>query len=257
MNDQPRVLVAVATYNERENLPDLVARVFQACPTAEMLVIDDASPDGTGRLCDSLIDHDKRIHCIHRSGKQGHGTAVIEAIRFAQGGDYDLIVNLDADQSHPPEAIPAMLQACHNVNTVVIASRYVRQGKIVGWPWQRHLMSQMVNVYARTLLRLPVRDCSGSFRVYPVPLLRKIDLNTIHSTGYSFFEEILWHLHRVGATFVEVPYTFTERQAGVSKIHAGEAIGALRVIGRLGFRTWCPGGKAASPARISTDGEAG
>lgn len=238
-----RVLVAVATYNEIDNLPIFVERLGETLPEVDLLVIDDGSPDGTGDWCEQEGKVNPRIHCLHRRGKPGLGSAIIAAMQYAVEHDYDVMVNLDADLSHPPEMIPDLLDAWHAsdpATTVAIGSRYVPGGGIKGWPVKRHLMSRCINLYTRWLLWLPMADCSGSFRAYPVKLLRRIDFDSFLSQGYSFFEEILYHLKREGAQFVEVPFTFVERQHGASKVNLQKAMIAVWTIFRLGLQVWRP-----------------
>ncbi len=238
-----RILVAIATYNEIENLPILVERLVDTLPEADLLVIDDGSPDGTGKWCEEHAKMNARMHCLHRKGKPGLGSAIIAAMQYAVENNYDVMINLDADLSHPPEKIPEMLEAWRtgsSNNTVVIGSRYVEGGGISGWPLKRHFMSRSINLYTRWLLWLPMADCSGSFRAYPVKLLRKIDFDSFLSYGYSFFEEVLYHLKEQGATFVEVPFQFVERQYGSSKINMRKAMVAVWTIFRLGLKAWRP-----------------
>ncbi|QDU77243.1 Undecaprenyl-phosphate mannosyltransferase [Bremerella volcania] len=238
-----RVLVAIATYNEIENLPNLVERLVDTLPEADLLVIDDGSPDGTGQWCEEHAKMNARMHCLHRKGKPGLGSAIIAAMQYAIDNNYDVMINLDADLSHPPEKIPDLLEAWQagpSESTVVIGSRYVPGGGISGWPMKRHFMSRGINVYTRWLLWLPMADCSGSFRAYPVHLLRKIDFDSFLSYGYSFFEEVLYHLKEQGATFVEVPFQFVERQHGSSKINMRKAMVAVWTIFRLGLNAWRP-----------------
>jgi dolichol-phosphate mannosyltransferase len=231
-----RTLVTLATYNEIENLPKLVADVFAVAPEVDVLVIDDNSPDGTGRWCDEQSDLDKRIHCLHRSGKLGLGTATIAGMQYAIEHGYRHVLNMDADFSHHPRHLPEILAAATDEETVIVGSRYIAGGAIDGWPLKRHLMSRAVNLYARCMLRLPTKDCSGAFRCYPTALLKRLDFSAIRSRGYSFQEEVLWHLRRVGAKFREVPIRFADRERGQSKINSREAWGALGVILQLGFR---------------------
>ncbi|WP_234824156.1 polyprenol monophosphomannose synthase [Bremerella cremea] len=238
-----RVLVAVATYNEIDNLPIFVERLADTLPNVDLLVIDDGSPDGTGDWCQQEAKVNPRIHCLHRRGKPGLGSAIIAAMQYAVKHNYEVMINLDADLSHPPEMIPEILEAYEEndpATTVVIGSRYIRGGGIKGWPWKRHLMSRAINLYTRWLLWLPMADCSGSFRAYPVKLLKKIDFESFLSQGYSFFEEILYHLKQEGAYFVEVPFTFVERQHGASKISLQKAMIAVVTIFRLGLKVWRP-----------------
>ena len=243
-----KVLVAVATYNEIANLPIFVRRLREILPEVDLLVIDDGSPDGTGQWCDEQMKADPHLRCLHRQGKLGLGTAIIAAMQYAIKHEYDVLVNLDADLSHPPEMIPPMLAAqsettsaeADSATTVVLGSRYVPGGGIEGWPLKRHIMSRAINLYSRILLKLPIKDCSGSIRVYPVPLLKRIEFDSFLSHGYSFFEEILHRLNEQGARFVEYPFVFVERQYGRSKINMREARKAVWVIFRLGLRVWRP-----------------
>jgi dolichol-phosphate mannosyltransferase len=238
-------LITLATYNEIENLPRLVDEIFAAVPDADLLVIDDNSPDGTGRWCDERAAVDGRLKCVHREGKLGLGTATIAAMQYAIEHGYDYMVNLDADFSHPPRYLPLLIAGLGERNElggwrydVMIGSRYVPGGKIEGWPLKRHVMSRCVNLYARCVLGLSPRDCSGAFRAYRVAMLAKLDFAGIRSRGYSFQEEILWRLKRLEARFGEVPITFVERQFGLSKINSKEAYAALGVIFRLGVKNY-------------------
>ena len=237
-----RILVTVATYNEIENLPPLVEAIQSALPSADLLVVDDGSPDGTGRWCDQRAEIDARVKCLHRSGKLGLGTALIAAMRYAIDNGYDYMVNLDADFSHPPRNLPDLVAGMDDAGQprvdVMIGSRYVAGGRIEGWPWRRHLMSRGVNVLARLCFGLRTRDCSGAFRCYRVELLKRLDFDAIRSRGYSFQEEILWRLKRLGARMDETPITFVDRQRGQSKIDGHEALAALRVLISLGARNW-------------------
>jgi dolichol-phosphate mannosyltransferase len=240
MPETRKTLIAVATYNEIETLPRLVDEIFRAVPSATLLVIDDDSPDGTGAWCEGQLAADPRIQCLHRAGKLGLGTALVAGMKHAIEHGYEWLVNLDADFSHDPASIPKLLAAMAPPDgppaDVAIGSRYVAGGRIEGWPLRRHLMSRTVNRYSRLLLRLPVRDCSGSFRCYRVSRLAELDLAQVVSRGYSFFEEILWRLARQGCRMVEVPITFVERKHGRSKINLGEALSALGTIAKLGLR---------------------
>ncbi len=238
MSSLPRTLITIATYNELENLPLLVEGIHQHAPHADILVIDDNSPDGTGRWCDERSAEDPRLHCLHREGKQGLGTAIVAGMQWAIERNYDFVLNMDADFSHAPEHLPQMLGGMNPTSgkpvDIMIGSRYVPGGKIEGWPLKRHFMSRAVNFYARTLMWLKPRDCSGGYRCYRVSLLKRLDLAGITSRGYSFQEEVLWQARRAGATFAETPITFRDRTRGQSKINMGEAWGALWIIFRLG-----------------------
>jgi dolichol-phosphate mannosyltransferase len=233
----PRTLVTVATYNEIENLPRLVESIWQVAPQADILVIDDNSPDGTGRWCDETAAKEPRLFCVHRAGKLGLGTATIAGMKYAIEHGYDYVLNMDADFSHHPRHIPAILAGMENAD-VSIGSRYCPGGGTKDWPATRRLMSWGVNTYARTMLGLTPRDTSGAFRCYRVELLKKLDFGEIKSRGYSFQEEILWRLKRVGARMSETPILFADRERGQSKINKREALAAIGIIGRLGVKNW-------------------
>ena len=232
----------MATYNEMENLPRLVEEIFRYAPQADILVIDDNSPDGTGQWCDQQRAEDPRIACLHRPGKLGLGTATIAGMKYAIEHGYRYVLNMDADFSHQPKYLPALLAGMDPPGgppvDVMIGSRYIPGGGVEGWPLKRQLMSRAVNLYARWLLGLRPKDCSGAFRCYRTAMLAKLDFDAVRSRGYSFQEEILWRLKRAGARFGETPIIFVDRQHGVSKIDSGEALAALRIIFALGVRNW-------------------
>jgi dolichol-phosphate mannosyltransferase len=231
----PRLLVSLATYNEAGNLRDLARTIRQYAPHASILVIDDNSPDGTGRIADELKAELADVHIIHRSGKLGLGTAVLTGMRFAIEHGYDYFLNLDADFSHPPRFIPALLEGMKD-HDVMIGSRYIPGGGVEGeFNLKRKFMSFGINTWARVWLGLKTRDNSGSFRCYRVSKLAQIDLGRIRSRGYSFMEEILFWCQTVGCRFGETPILFENRRAGQSKINKTEAVRALQIIARLGI----------------------
>ncbi len=230
-----RTLVATCTYNERENIRELLAEILETVPDAHVLVVDDGSPDGTGPLVDEYAAEDARVHVIHRAGKLGLGSAILEALRFAIEHDYDFMVNMDADFSHPPADLPRLIDAMSTAD-VVIGSRYVPGGGVVGWGFKRHFMSRMINVYSRLLLGLRARDCSGGFRCYRLDRMRQIDFDRITSKGYSWQEEFLYYCQRVGCRITEVPIIFQDRRSGESKIDMKEAWLALWVLFGTGVR---------------------
>jgi dolichol-phosphate mannosyltransferase len=232
--NSPRLLVTLCTYNERENVERLVPEIHQHLPQADVLVIDDNSPDGTGEVADRLAAADSRVRVLHRPGKLGLGTAIFTGFRHAIEHGYHHVINLDADFSHPPRFLPAIYEASNRVD-VSIGSRYVAGGGVVGWGLKRHFMSRAINWYARLLLRLKTRDNSGSYRCYSVAKLRELDLEKIRSRGYAFQEEILYRCRCIGCTFEEVPILFEERRYGSSKINWRETVAALWVIARLGI----------------------
>jgi len=232
---EPRLLVSLATYNESGNLEPLVETIRQFAFRSSILVIDDNSPDGTGKIADELASHLPDIHVIHRAGKLGLGTAMLEAITFAVQNRYDHLLNLDADFSHPPRFIPALLEGMRD-HDVMIGSRYVPGGGVEGgFNLKRKFMSSGINWYARTLLGLTSKDNSGAYRCYRVNKLAQIDLSRVRSRGYSFQEEILFWCKEVGCRIGETPILFENRRSGTSKINMGEAASALWIILRLGL----------------------
>lgn len=231
----PRLLVSLATYNERENLERLIEEIHRFVPYADILVIDDNSPDGTGRLADELAARDSRIHVLHRPGKLGLGTALIAAMRYAIDQGYDWLQNMDADFSHPPRYLPGILAGMSRYD-VMIGSRYVTGGGTQNWPLSRRWISRAVNLLVRLLLRLPVKDASGAFRCYRVRKLREANIDRVRSRGYSFQQEILFRCYKAGCRIGEYPILFENRRAGVSKVNAHEAIRSLSMIFYLGLR---------------------
>jgi dolichol-phosphate mannosyltransferase len=231
----PSLLVSLATYNEVENLKDLVLGILAEVPHAHIIVVDDASPDGTGTLARELMKEHPGLFLIERSGKLGLGTAIIAAMKFAIEKNYEFYINMDADGSHPPRFMPALLAGMQRVD-VMIGSRYVAGGGVEGeFGLKRKFMSTGINMYARTLLGLRTRDNSGSFRCYRVSKLRLIDFDWIRSRGYSFQEEILFWCRVVGCTFDETPILFENRRAGKSKLNTAEAVKALEIMLALGI----------------------
>ncbi|MDR3234791.1 MAG: polyprenol monophosphomannose synthase [Planctomycetaceae bacterium] len=231
-----RVLIALATYNERESLPPLVREIFAVLPGADVLVVDDNSPDGTGGWTQSQSAKEPRLKLIRRSGKLGLGSAVLTAMRYAADNGYDYLINMDADGSHRPHYIPFLLQKAGEGYSIVIGSRYIKGGGVQNWVWYRRLMSRCINGYARAMLGLKTKDNSGSFRCYSVELLRQLDTEKIISKGYSFFEEVLYRLAQLGATFAEVPIIFVDRRFGKSKINKREAVNALWIMFRIALQ---------------------
>lgn len=229
-----RLLVTLCTYNERENLPPLIEEIWRVAPQADLLVIDDNSPDGTGQVADEWAARDSRLHVLHRPGKLGLGTATLAGFRYAVANDYTWLMNLDADFSHHPRYIPALLECMRSVD-VAIGSRYVAGGGVLGWGLRRKLMSRGVNAYARLFLRLSTHDNSGAFRCFRVDRLRQLDLDGFISRGYAIQEEILYRCRKIGCTFAETPIIFDDRRYGQSKINLYEMLAALVIIPRLGL----------------------
>jgi dolichol-phosphate mannosyltransferase len=227
--------VSIATYNERENLASLVREIHSVRPAADILVIDDNSPDGTGNLADELASADPRIHTLHRSGKQGLGTAILAGVQYAVDHHYDFFLNMDADFSHHPRYLPALIAGMQKYD-VMIGSRYIPGGGVLNWPWSRRFMSRGVNLLVRFLFRMPVRDASGGFRCYRVSKLREADLQNMYSRGYSFQEEMLYRCWRAGCTLGETPIIFEDRRAGRSKADPKEIVRSLSLVVWIGVR---------------------
>jgi dolichol-phosphate mannosyltransferase len=233
----PRVIVCLATYNEKDNLASLLQEILATVPHADILVIDDNSPDGTGRLADDLSAADTRIHVLHRPGKLGLGTAILTAMRYAIDNHYDHMVNMDADFSHHPRYLPAMLAGMKD-HDLMIGSRYIPGGGTRNWPWARQLTSRGVSTLARCLMRLPAHDTSGGYRCYGIPLLKRAHIDGVISRGYSFQEEVLYRCRLAGCRMGETPIIFEERRAGASKVNMHEAVRSLAIIVWLGTRAF-------------------
>lgn len=230
-----RLLVSLATYNECGNIGPLVEAIRQVVPHSSILIIDDNSPDGTGKVADEIATRLPAIEVIHRAGKLGLGTAVLAGMGHAIEHGFDYILNLDADFSHPPRFIPALLAGMDR-HDVMIGSRYVPGGGVEGdFNFRRKVMSTGINLYARLFLGLTSRDNSGAFRCYRVSKLAKIDFARVKSRGYSFMEEILFWCRQVGCTIGETPILFENRRSGSSKINTQEAFKALVIIFQIGL----------------------
>ena len=216
----PAALVIVPTYNERDNLPLLVEALMQQ-PRVNLLVVDDASPDGTGDLADDLARrHPGRIEVMHRTGRRGLGRSYIDGIRLAISRPVDVICQMDADLSHDPRQLPALIAAAAGAD-VVLGSRYIPGGGVVNWPKRRRLLSRFANLYIRFVTRLTARDCTTGFRCWRRATLAALPLDQFESEGYSFLTEMLYVAHSLGARITEVPITFVERRQGESKLSSG------------------------------------
>lgn len=232
-----RILVSLATYNEAGNLAALIAEIHKFVPHADVLVIDDNSPDGTGRIADQMADADPRIKVLHRPGKLGLGTATLAAMKYAMDHNYDYLQNLDADFSHPPRYLPGILAGMSKYD-VMIGSRYVAGGGTENWPWKRRLTSRCVNTLVRFLFRMPVSDASGAYRCYRVSKLRETRLDKVRSRGYSFQQEVLFRCHKAGCKIGEYPIIFENRRAGSSKVNSREAMRSIAMILYMGLRNF-------------------
>lgn len=212
-----RVVVIIPTYNEIESLPRQVDGVRAAAPDVDILVVDDASPDGTGEWVDRRAATDAQVHALHRSGKNGLGAAYRAGFAWALEQGYDVIVEMDADGSHRAVDLPALLEAVGE-SDLVIGSRWVAGGRVENWPLHRKLLSTGANLYVRLALGIPVKDATAGFRAYTAHTLCQLDLAAVESQGYCFQVDMTWRAIRSGATVHEVPITFVERDRGASKM---------------------------------------
>ena len=212
-----RVLVLLPTYNELENLPLFMERIRAAVPDADVLVLDDNSPDGTGELADKMAADDPRVQVLHRTGKEGLGKAYLAGFAWGLERGYDALIEIDADGSHPPEVLPRMLEVAGEAD-LVIGSRWVPGGAIVNWPKSREIISRGGNLYIRLALGMPVKDATAGYRVYRASALRTMGLGDVSSQGYCFQVDLTWRAVRQGLVVAEVPITFVERQIGASKM---------------------------------------
>ena len=240
--DSPTLLIIVATYNELDNLPRLVHQLNELLPHADLLVIDDASPDGTGNWCEQAVSKYPQLSTIHREGKLGLGSAAKDGFEYAKARNYDLVATLDADLSHEPKSLAQMVEKMaspeFNDFGVMLGSRYVPGGGTEGWPLLRRIASRTVNAFARFMLGLSTRDNSGAFRVYRGKVLEQMDLSKIKSNDFAYLEEILWRLKNADVKLVEHPIVFKNRELGRSKTNAFLGIRVFWKITKMGLGFW-------------------
>ena len=253
-----RVLVVVPTYDEAQNLEPILERLHASVPAAHALVVDDGSPDGTGELAEKLATVDPRVHVLRRTAKTGLGTAYIAGFRWARAHGYDVVVEMDADGSHAPEQLPALLDALASAD-LVLGSRYVPGGGVTDWPAHRLLLSRAGNRYTRWALRLPLTDATGGYRAARGELIDRLPFDEVASQGYCFQVDWAWRAVRAGARVAEVPITFTERTFGRSKMSGWIVREALVRVTVWGLRDrladWLPGRvRRPVPARAGRRG---
>jgi dolichol-phosphate mannosyltransferase len=230
-------LVIVPTYNEAESLPGIIGRLRQEAPDADILVVDDNSPDGTGALADDLAAGDSAITVLHRPAKDGLGHAYIAGFERGLDAGYRYLVEIDADGSHDPAELPAMLAAAEaDAADLVIGSRWVTGGAVLNWPWFRRVISRIGNRYAKAVLRSSIHDLTSGYRVFRADALRSVHFDRVSSQGYCCQVEMAWRLEKAGYRTIEHPITFVERTAGRSKMHAGIVAEALVRITLWGLR---------------------
>lgn len=233
-------LVVIPTYNEADNIEAILTAVTEAVPEASVLVVDDGSPDGTGDLVEKVGEGDPRVHLLRGEGKRGLGQAYIAGFHWGLEQGYGLFVEMDADFSHDPAAIPDLLGAAAEAD-VVVGSRYIPGGDVVGWSKRRHLLSRAGNVYARLVLGFAVKDATGGFRCYRRAVLEAVDLPGVRSNGYAFQIDMTYRAWRLGYRLAEVPITFRERELGTSKMSGSIVREALIAVARWGLRDRLPG----------------
>ena len=231
MSPDPRVLVIVPTYNERDNLPRVVPQILAQGDAFHILVVDDNSPDGTGDLADDLAQRSERVNVLHRPGKQGLGVAYVAGFKWGLERDFDVLIEMDADLSHPSERLPALVEALEEVD-VAVGSRYVG-GRItvVNWPLRRLMISLFGSWYARAITRVPVNDATGGFNAFRRRVIESVGLDSIQSNGYTFQIELKLRAWRAGFTLREIPIVFTERDSGESKMSG-------KIIREAVWRVW-------------------
>ncbi len=237
-------LIVIPTYNERENLPGVVARVLDAVAEAHVLVVDDASPDGTGAVASDLAATHDRVHVLHRPGKGGLGSAYRAGFAWGLARGFGRLVELDADGSHRPEQLPLVLAGLDAGRDLVLGSRWVPGGRVENWPLRRAALSRAGSLYARLALGIPVRDVTGGYRAFTADALRAVDYASVSSQGYCFQIEMLWRAYIAGLSIEEVPITFAERIVGVSKMS-----GAIVAEAMLRVTAWGVRGLPGRPAR--------
>jgi dolichol-phosphate mannosyltransferase len=249
--DLGRIVVIIPTYNERENLPLITARLRAAVPEAHVLVADDNSPDGTGTIADELAATDDQVHVLHRRGKEGLGAAYLAGFDWALDHGYDVVVEMDADGSHQPEQLSRLLDALRGAD-LVLGSRWVPGGSVVNWPKSREALSRGGSLYTRMMLGVPMKDATGGYRAFRADTLRRIDLIGVESAGYCFQVELGWRAVKAGLRVREVPIDYVERELGDSKMSQKIVVEALWRV-----TVWGAQDKTAKAKRLLSSARSG
>ena len=213
-----KAIVIVPTYNEADNIRELVPRILEQEPGMEILIVDDNSTDGTGALVDELMQTEPRLHVLHRPGKMGLGTAYVDGFRYALERDYDYVFEMDADFSHDPDSLPAFLEAIQDAD-LVVGSRYLTGVTVVNWPLSRLILSYCANLYTRIITWMPLKDATGGFKCFRRATLEQVDLSRVNSDGYGFQIEMNFKVWRRGLRIKEIPILFVDRRVGISKMN--------------------------------------
>ena len=232
--DLGRILVIIPTFNEIDTITPIISRVRASVPESELLIVDDNSPDGTGELAQKLAGEDPFIHVMHRLGKEGLGAAYLAGFGWALQEGYDVVVEMDADGSHQPEQLPALLAALRDAD-LVLGSRWVAGGQVENWSRSRELLSRGGSLYSRILLGIPIHDTTGGYRAFRADTLRRLDLHEVASQGYCFQVDLAWRATQRQLRVKEVPITFVERTAGTSKMSQRIVVEALWRVTVWGF----------------------
>ncbi len=242
-----RAVICLPTYNEKDNLAPIVAAIHAAVPEVDVLVVDDNSPDGTGALADALAAKDPRVKVLHRAGKEGLGKAYLAAFAWALERGYGLVLEMDADFSHDPARLPALLEAARDAD-LALGSRYVPGGGTVNWGLGRKIVSRGGSMYARAVLGVKIRDLTGGFKCFRREVLEAIDLPTVECTGYAFQIELTYRALLRGFRVREVPIVFQDRRVGQSKMSKGIVLEAIRKVWSMRFSRFAREAQAAPPS---------
>ena len=231
-----KALVVIPTYNELVNIQGITREILSICAEAEVLIVDDNSPDGTGQAADGMAAANPRVQVLHRAGKMGLGSAYIEGFKYALGNGYDYVFEMDADYSHDPKELPNFLDAAKTAD-VVIGSRYVGGVRILNWPIKRLMLSYSASLYTRMITGIKLIDCTSGFKCFSRKVLESLNLDGIHSDGYSFQIEVNFLCREKGFRLKEIPIVFTERKEGHSKMNKGIIFEALMVVWLLKIKS--------------------
>ena len=231
-----KAIVVIPTYNECENIEKMIHRLIELYPNIHILVVDDNSPDGTGKYVEDKSKEDDRIHVIHRAGKLGLGTAYVAGFKYVLERDYDYVVQMDADFSHDPKDVGRLLEAIEQ-NDLVIGSRYIQGVNVINWPMSRLLLSYFASIYTRVITGMPVMDATGGFKCFKREVLEKLNLDKVKSNGYSFQIEMNFKTYKMNFRIKEIPIVFTDRVEGTSKMSKKIVHEAVTMVWKLRFRS--------------------
>jgi len=231
-----KAIVVIPTYNECENIEKMIHRLIELYPNIHILVVDDNSPDGTGKYVEDKSKEDDRIHVIHRAGKLGLGTAYVAGFKYVLERDYDYVVQMDADFSHDPKDVGRLLEAIEE-NDLVIGSRYIQGVNVINWPMSRLLLSYFASIYTRVITGMPVMDATGGFKCFKREVLEKLNLDKVKSNGYSFQIEMNFKTYKMNFKIKEIPIVFTDRVEGTSKMSKKIVHEAVTMVWKLRFRS--------------------